>query len=192
MERYTVSLAEKIVSCSSRTLTSLYETDQILSAPGHLKSALHRVLEILELHSGVIRSFIALMHGHELHIEASRGLTKEGRNAVFQVGEGITGRVVESGKPVVVPKVNSEPLLLHRTGPRTLDNPREFTFICVPIVINEERAGALSMELPFIRDRDYEEAVLSFGLHGSLIARAIAISRLVAGEKRLTGAIAHS
>ena len=38
------------------------------------------------------------------------------RKARYRVGEGITGRVVQSGKPVVVPRVSHEPLFLNRTG----------------------------------------------------------------------------
>ena len=40
----------------------------------------------------------------------------QARKARYRLGEGITGRVVASGKPVVVPQVSREPLFLNRTG----------------------------------------------------------------------------
>lgn len=34
----------------------------------------------------------------------------------YKLGEGITGKVIESGKPLVIPNVLVEPLFLNRTG----------------------------------------------------------------------------
>src|SRR5262245_26429556 len=93
-----------------RKLTSLLELSQALSDTVHRRSGLQEVLNILERHHGVVRSSITLFEEgtNELCIEACRGLDSNAHQVRYRLGEGITGRVVESGKPIVVPKVSSE------------------------------------------------------------------------------------
>jgi Nif-specific regulatory protein len=51
----------------------------------------------------------------KIRVEATYGLNlDQARRITYRVGEGVIGRVVQSGKPVVVPKTSQEPLLLNR------------------------------------------------------------------------------
>ena len=53
----------------SRRLSTLLEISQALSGTLNLRSALHRVLEILAKHHGYVRSMITLLHENgELHV----------------------------------------------------------------------------------------------------------------------------
>src|SRR5689334_22575808 len=89
-----------------RRLASLIEISQALAATLNLSVAFPQALDILERHHRVVRSAITLLDEEtgELSIKASAGLTPEGQRARYRLGEGITGRVVESGKPIVVPE----------------------------------------------------------------------------------------
>jgi len=61
----------------ARRLSTLLEVSQALSGTLNLKSALHRVLEILARHHGAIRSIVTLLReGGELSVEASDGLDR--------------------------------------------------------------------------------------------------------------------
>ena len=123
--------------------SSLLEISQALSGILNLKSALHRVLEILEQHHGMVRSIVTFLGDdtRQLYIEASDGLPLRGQRAQYRLGEGITGRVVQSGKPIVVPQVSREPLFLNRAGQREKAE-EELTFICVPILLNRKTVGS--------------------------------------------------
>src|ERR1700681_1520908 len=102
-----------------RRLSSLLEVSQALSGTLNLKSAMHNVLEVLARHHGAIRGIVTLLQeGGELSVEACDGLEQPGVPVRYRVGEGITGRVVETGRPIVVPHVGSEPSLLHRASKR--------------------------------------------------------------------------
>jgi Nif-specific regulatory protein len=175
-------------------LSSLLEISQALSGILNLKSALHRVLEILEQHHGMIRSivtFLAEDTGGQLYIEASNGLPFRGQRAQYRLGEGITGRVVQSGKPVVVPQVSREPLFLNRAGQREKAS-EELTFICVPILLNRKPAGALGVDLRYKKDRDYGRALKFLGIVASMIAQAVKVHRLIEAERqRLVDENAH-
>ena len=58
---------------------------------------------------------------------------------------GIAGRVVQSGKPAVVPKISDEPMFLNKLK-RERESDQELSFICVPIAIGNSAAGALSAD----------------------------------------------
>ena len=167
-----------------RRLSSLIEISQALAASLNLSVALPQVLETLERHHRVVRSAITLLDEEtgELHIKSSAGLTPEGQRAQYRLGEGITGRVVESGKPIVVPEASREPLLLNRAARR--HDRQELTFICVPLVINRKVVGALGVDLVFRRDRDYDRSLKFYKLVASMIAQAIKISRIAEAERR--------
>ena len=103
----------------TRRLATLLEVSQALSGTLNLKSALHRVLEILGKRHGAVRSMVTLLgEDGELTVEAADGLDEPPQSVRYRVGEGITGRVVESSKPVVVPRVSREPDFLHRAARR--------------------------------------------------------------------------
>src|SRR5262245_13240049 len=144
-----------------RKLSTLVEISQALSGTLDQKAALHRVLEILENHHGFVSSAVMLLSSDsdEIYIEAACGLTPDGRKARYQLGEGITGRVIESGKPVVVPQVSNEPLYLGRATSTKKLSRQETTFICVPITLNRKSVGALAGVLRYKKDRDYDRGV---------------------------------
>src|SRR5436309_8177911 len=87
----------------ARRLSTLLEVSQALSGTLNLRSALHRVLEILSKHHGAIRSMVTLLHETgEVRVEASDGLDAPAHAVRYRVGEGIIGNVVETAKPIVV------------------------------------------------------------------------------------------
>src|SRR5439155_9614259 len=138
-----------------RKLSDLLELSRTLSSTLNLKAALARVLEILEENHRTLSGGIMLLDEStgELVIEAASGIDSQtARRTRYKVGEGITGRVVQSGKPVVVPQVSREPLFLNRTGVLKKSGRDEATFICVPIAADGRTVGALGVALPYEAD----------------------------------------
>ena len=103
-----------------RKLSTLLEASQALSATLDLKEGLQRVLEILGRHHGALRSTVVLLNEStgEVDLEASSGAIAPGKRVRYRVGEGITGQVVQTGKPMVVPRVSREPAFLNRVSDR--------------------------------------------------------------------------
>jgi Nif-specific regulatory protein len=169
----------------ARRLSSLLEVSQALSGTLDLKGSLHRVLEILARHHGAVRGIVSLLEADgELRVEASDGLPESSRSVSYRVGEGITGRVVQSGKPVVVPRVSREPAFLHRAARRPELPHQELSFVCVPIALNRRPIGALAIDLKFKAERNFERSAKFLGVVASMIAQAIKIHRLIDEDKR--------
>lgn len=170
-----------------RKLGALLEISQVLSTSLDLKRALVRLLEILAQHQQMQRGTITLLDSNtkEILIEVAPDLTAaqmdKGR---YKLGEGITGRVVASGRPVIVPKISQEPLFLNRTGARRQSQRGEISFICVPIVINGTPVGALSVDLKFAKERDFEPKIEFLTIVAAMVAQNVHLSRLLESEKR--------
>ncbi len=182
-------------STDIQRLETLAEVNDALAGGSSLRAALQRVMQLLDRRDSVVCGSITLLNPDSglLHVEASGGLTPEGRSARYAIGEGVTGRVVESAKPVIVPRVSKEPMFLNRARRKNLDR-RDISFICVPIKTRKSRksVGAISIDLPFEKGRDYQRYVKFLDVVATMIAQAIRVNHLVDAERqRLTEENVH-
>jgi Nif-specific regulatory protein len=168
----------------TRRLASLVEIGNTLSASASVKTALQRGLSTLLRHHGVVRGMVTLLRDGELHVEAIEGFEDRARAIRIRLGEGITGKVVESGKPIVVPRLSKEPVFLNRAPRRPESAKQELSFICVPIVLGRTALGALAVDLRFQADRDYDHSVKFFSVVAAMIAQALNVQRMVEEERR--------
>jgi Nif-specific regulatory protein len=125
-----------------------------------------------------------LLRDSELQVEAVEGFEDRARNIRIRIGEGITGKVVESGKPIVVPRISKEPAFLNLAPRRPESTKQELSYICVPITLSRAAVGALAVDLRFQPDRDYDSSVKFLGIVSSMIAQALNIQRIVEDERR--------
>jgi Nif-specific regulatory protein len=177
-----------------RKLSTLLEASQALSATLDLKEALRRVLEILGRHHGAIRSTVTLLNDEsgDVEVEASAGAVAQGKRVRYRLGEGITGQVVETGKPIVVPRVSREPLFLHRAADRPELADQELTYISAPVALDGKTIGAIGIDLHFKPDRDYNRTAKFLGVVASMIAQAVRVHRLIESDRqRLVDENAH-
>jgi Nif-specific regulatory protein len=169
----------------ARRLSTLLDVSQALSGTLNLKASLHRVLEILARHHGAVRGIVSVVDADgDLRVEASDGIAEGSREVRYRIGEGITGKVVQSARPIVVPRVSREPAFLHRAARRPELAHQELSFVCVPIVLNRRAIGALAIDLRFKTDRNFERHTKFLGVVASMIAQAVKIQRLIEEDKR--------
>ena len=168
-----------------RRLSSLLDITHALSGTLDLKAAMHRVLEILARHHGATRGLVTMLdESGDLRVEASDGIEKGRPPARYRMGEGITGRVVESGRPIAVPQISREPMFLNRASRRPELKHEELSFVCVPILLNRKAVGALAIDFTFKPDHDYERTLKFLGVVASAISQAIKIHRLIEEDRR--------
>jgi Nif-specific regulatory protein len=167
-------------------LGTLYEVSTALGSTPNVDDRLHRVMAILAEQMGMSRGTVALVspYAEEVQIEISYGLSPEAvRRGRYRFGEGITGRVVATGEPMVVPSIEKEPLFLNRTMGRENLAKADISFVCVPIRIGEEVVGALSVDRLFSDEISFEEDVRLLTIIASMIAQAVKLHRLMEDER---------
>ena len=169
-----------------RQLSDLLELSQTLGATLNLRGALQRVLAMIEESHGTLSGVIVLREGDagELPVEAASGAGAARQKARYRIGEGIVGRVVQSGRPIIVPQVSREPLFLDRSGVFRRSGREEMSYVCVPIRVEHRTTGALGVALPYQADRVYEQEAKFFGVVGSMIGQAVRVHHLVEAERK--------
>ncbi len=158
------------------------------------RAGLQRALEILAQRRRVLQASVVLKDpdSDQLQIAASEGLTTEGQRATWAIGEGVTGRVVQTGRPVVIPQISQEPMFLHRTGRRKRSGRSDTSFLCVPIPGDRKAIGAFNVDLAFRKDRNYDQDLQLFRVVATMIGQAIRLKQMVEAERqRLLDENAH-
>ena len=180
-DKLVMSLERKI-----KELTVLYEISQLIGSSFDSHQVFSKILNTFHFHLGMNRGTITLLNPNtgELEIRAAHGLTEDeiGRGK-YLVGEGITGKVVETGEPMVVPQIEKEPLFLNRTQSRENLTKSNISFICVPIKNGPHVLGALSADRLFSEEIAFEEDIRLLSIVASMIAQGLKIQQMVLDEK---------
>jgi Nif-specific regulatory protein len=116
-------------------LNLLFEISRTLDMSIDLKDVLAPVLEKTARHMKMIRGAITILDRKtgEIFIDEAYGLSdSQKERGRYKIGEGVTGMVVKTGKPVVVPKTSDEPLFLNRTGSRAPSPPTVISILPFP------------------------------------------------------------
>ena len=138
----------------AQELTVLGSISRLLASRSGQRELLSAVLEELERSLGMVRGTVMLLSpdGNELIVEVARNpATPQHRAARYRRGEGILGAVLQSGQPALVPRVSKEPRFTNRIHQRPVAEIDNVSFLCVPIVLESEIVGTLSVDLPVQR-----------------------------------------
>ena len=169
-------------------LQALHLVAMELAKPGEFDTALKRSLNILAKHLGMKRGMISIYRRDigEIRTVLAAGMSdSQTDQARYQLGEGITGRVVETGRPIAVPRLDEEPLFLDRTGTRKDLNQAEIAFVCVPIRFGDEVVGAFSVDCAASPDPEMTLELELLETVGHLIASRVERRRMLEENKRL-------
>ncbi len=123
-----------------------------------------------------VSAFITLTDkdGDNIRIEAAYGLTNAQQNrGQYKVGEGTIGRVVELGQPVFIPHISKSRVFLNRTGMSLQKDGSELSFTCVPIRIENQVVGTLSITRPYNEKIDHEDDQRMLSIIGGLIIEGV-------------------
>jgi len=168
-------------------LSLLSEISRTLDESIDIKEVVSPVLRLIADHMGMLRGTITLLNRktREISIEAAYGLSdKQQQRGRYRLGEGIIGKVVQSGNPTVIPKISDDPTFLDRTGSRKIHGKGEISFICVPIKIGKETIGTLSADRLFADEISLDEDVRLLAIIASMIAQAVKLRQSIQEERQ--------
>lgn len=169
-----------------KEIKALYRVSQTISSSLDLKEVVEEILFILAEELGMQRGTLSLLDPEtgELAIEVAHGLSaKEKRRGRYKIGEGITGRVLQLGEPIIIPNVGAEPLFLNRTGARRGMDRSGAAFLCVPVKIGAETFGVLSADRLSEEGQDLEEDLKLLSTVAGIVAQAVRIQQMIKQEK---------
>ncbi len=169
-------------------LQLLYEITKAITDSFDLRESLSDVLAKLKDKLGMIRSAITIFDPvtETIRIEYSHGLPEEATRKVFyKIGEGVTGTVVKTGEPVIVPRIDRDPQFLNKTKSRPEMHKEKISFICVPIKLSNNVIGTLSVDIPYKGAESLKRNVRLLNIVASIIAQAVQLTRAIEEEKNL-------
>lgn len=166
-------------------LRLLYDIGTLLAESMDVKTVLPSVLDAISRQIGMLRATITILNRNSssIAIEEAWGYDEsEISRGHYRPGEGITGRVIETGTAISVPRISDEPLFLDRTGARKKTDTRDISFICVPIKTGNEVIGAIGVDIPFSTPRTLESLIRLFSIIASSISQAVRLRQVTQEE----------
>jgi len=157
-------------------VTLLYEISKSLNENLDLHKSIYKVLEILSNSMDMVRGTVAIRDPlkDEIAIEVAHGMSRTAmQRGRYKIGEGVTGKVIETGKAVTIPKISEDPTFLDRTASRKSAKDRDLSFICVPIKKGKQVIGALSADRPTDNVYPLKEAEKLLSVVATMLAQHV-------------------
>ena len=185
--------------CRVNVLPILFQISEIITESEDLQTMLAIILKVMQERLKIARGMVTLYdrEAERIFIHESFGLTEEQKaRGIYSPGEGITGKVVEAGKPIIVPRLRDNPGSLPHTISGKGAN-KNASFFCVPILHAKKTLGTISAERVYSNRRLLKQDVELLSTIASMIAPAVELYlmgnidkvRLENENRRLTNAL---
>lgn len=169
----------------AKELEVLLEISYLLS---NREIDLDEVIRILADHLSAERIIVTIVNRETstIVIEGSYGIDgQERKNAVYQLGKGIIGKVIDSGETVLIKKIAESEEFLNLTHAPTHINGRDVSFICTPVRYKDEIIGTLSFHKVYEGVVSYDYDIRLLKIVGSMIGRTMRRRQEYAEEMEL-------
>jgi len=159
-----------------KQLDLIFEVARILTASLDLEPTLEAILELLHKLMQLKRGAIVLLNPETetLSIRVAHGISPEAvSRGQYKIGEGITGKVVETGQAEIVPLIHEDPRFLDRTRSRGDISKKKMSFFCVPIKIDDRTVGALSVDKGYDDQVTFDADLRLLNIIAAIISQAV-------------------
>lgn len=165
----------------------LYDISDILISRKSVREAIREVLHFITDGLHLKKSFITIVEKStgEIFIEEAIGLSEhEKKRGTYRPGEGITGRVVENGKPVIIENISKSDIFLDKTKSRSKQERNGTSFIAVPITYKKETIGTLSVDVKNEGAAALEYLVNFLSVTAALLSQAVRLHQSINEENQ--------
>jgi Nif-specific regulatory protein len=163
----------------SKIITNSLDRDEIF------QTIMQLVEKTLKLEKGSLILYDET--AHNLRLVAAVGLSSEELDkGVYQVGEGITGKVFESGEPMLIHSVANDPHFLDRVGylSHFKHDPHNVALLSSPVKSDFSVIGVLSVFMAHQKNTDMQTYLDFLQVVSSMISQVIKIHNLVDDAKK--------
>ena len=162
--------------CRVNVLPILFQISQVIADSEDLAASLAIMLKVMQQRLKMQRGMVTLYdrQSETIFIHDSFGLSEaqKGRG-IYAPGEGITGKVVETGQAIIVPQLKGNPSYLNRTLAHGDGTHMNASFICVPIIHAKKVLGTIGAERVYMNRRLLKQDVELLATIASMIAPAV-------------------
>jgi Nif-specific regulatory protein len=175
------------MNCNSiDSINRLFDISQKIIETNDIRGVLPSVIMLLAQNEGITKIMISIVSkkNGDIFVTAAYGLTEEEqKRGVYKPGEGITGKVVETGLPHIVKRISDDPLFLDRTGSRSEEDMDNTAFVCLPVKVGSEVIGTLSADCSNVDKELLDNNIKTMSIVVSMIAQAVYLYQLEHEER---------
>ncbi|MEM9251014.1 MAG: GAF domain-containing protein, partial [Planctomycetota bacterium] len=179
-----------VVPTHEQEIDTLEEISRVLGDSSELSLVFQRAMTLMSERMPIERASLVVVDPvrERLQIVASVGLSQaEQDRGRYELGEGVTGRVIATGEAAVIPNLADSAEFLNRTRSRRLDEVDEgdlpLSFVCLPIRDGEATVGAIAVDLLYRGEESLASYVRLIKIISGLIAQTLRIHNRVQVEK---------
>lgn len=166
-------------------LLVLQEAARLITHEADPAPAIQGSLRLLSQLLGLNRGRVLLPEPETgvLDIRYAYGLTDdERRRARYAIGEGVTGRVYQTGQLALIQNIDDEPTYLARAVERTTLPDETVAYLAVPIILKETPVGVLAAHRLRRRERPFQRDLALLQVIATFIAQILRIHELIAEQ----------
>lgn len=163
-------------------LLIISEASRLMTHNGPPEESINGILRLMSQMVGLNRGRVALKDEDTdtMSIRYSYGLTAPERaRGHYVIGEGVTGRVMQTRQVAVVQNIDDEPIYLTRAVERGTLPQETVAFLAVPILYNDTPLGVLAAHRLRGRKRPFSRDITLLQVLATLIAQILSLSRLI-------------
>lgn len=164
--------------CFGKTdLPLLLEISKMINNSSNIKEVLQPVLQIISEYVGAENVSLSILNRQKSKIIIGVALGVDnytGHQVEYNIGEGITGEVVKTGRPIYIPKIDEDRRYLNKLNTELITRDKQdLSFICVPVTVKKQIAGAISIQRVFDINLNQKELFRLLSIIGSMITEAV-------------------
>lgn len=166
----------------------LQEITSILSSSLNLQDSIGEIFELLHSRFGFTKSILSLHDKRTdmFKIKVSYGIQpKEIESSLYKQWTHITEKALELKTSLIVSHLQDQPIEFINFINEDLDLLTKDSFICMPLILENEKFGSLSLDLPFYEKDKLETLVKVLLIVCLMIAQEVRLKRLLDQEKEV-------
>jgi Nif-specific regulatory protein len=172
----------KIADTPESELLVVQEAARLITKSSDPAPAVQGILRLLSQLLGLNRGRVLLPDpgSDALRISYAYGLTEEERaRGQYRVGEGVSGRVFQTGQLALVQDIDDEPTYLGRAVDRTTLPDEAVAYLAVPIIQEEKPIGVLAVHRLRNRVRPFQRDLALLQVIATFIAQVLRVQQLI-------------
>lgn len=171
--------------CRVGILPILYQINQVIAGSADLREALSIILDVMQNQLRIQRAMVTLYdrEAGTIFLHDSFGLTDDEQNrGTFALGEGVTGKVVQTGKAMIAPRQTECADFPERAPTKQAPSERAVTrrekgrakaaVFCVPIMHAQKVLGTIGGERVYMSQRLLKQDVELVAMIALMLAPA--------------------